>query len=91
MRTAPDRSQWKGDVILNGFLAAFRSACGKLAAGEAEVCTLALSILGDTDQTDVKVYVVREGDVTHQVIEEALNRVVTDETFVRGFSARSST
>jgi len=92
MKTATDRAAlWKGDVRLNGFLAAFESACRRIADGEAEVCTLALLLTREECRESVKVYVVRENDVVHEVIEAALNRVVTDETFVRGFSARTST
>lgn len=91
MKTGTDRSAWRGDIRLNGFVPAFQVACSKLAAGEAEVCTLPLTLTAEDRQIDARVYVVPADSVVHQVIEDALSRVITDETVVRGISLRRST
>ena len=82
---------WSGDLRLNGFITVFEHACRKLAAKEAEVCTLGMSLIaGEDDSTDVKIYVVPANTAAHQAIEEALGRVVTDETVIRGVRYRTS-
>lgn len=90
MKSMADRSERSGSYR---FVSAFQDACRKLVERQGEVCTLGLSLLTGVDDapTDVKVYVVPKDGIAHEAIEAALNRVATDEVFIRGVSFRSST
>ena len=91
MKTATRLAEWNSDIRLNGFIAALELGCKRLMERKAEVCTLGLTVHEEDGSKDVKLYVVPAGSIVQQAIEDAVNRIMTDETFVRGMSFRSST